>query len=842
MFVKRLGSKNVVSLRQRFKLFAGALIVVILLSAAYGYQRLSTTQSTIEANLIERNSLLQATHILRASLLDAYQAMDSFLLDPTQSEHRESINWAIRDALLLSKQLADSKAAVGEDDKRDFRHLNKTLLKLEVDIGELIEIRLEPSRQYPSLGIGAELLQPNRNRVNNAFSLALNALKGEERLDENPEVLGSFLQARHLWSQMLSNFRLYLANRMGSFNEDSLPVQENGIATMYGEYKKEMEILRPLVDEGIIGFETSEAYEELLDAADKWFGGFQKVKVIHSTNEWRIDAKLMKENISPSIELASIILRDINDRLVLAAENDTLKLGDVASLQSIVLWIVAAIAILFVISIVVSIEKLILIPVGMIAKALKQEALGKARQKLPTFYSSETKDLIEAFGEMSRQIHSRQSELEYRALHDGLTSLPNRTLLFDHIEHDIFIARRDEAPLTLLMLDLDLFKEVNDTFGHAVGDQLLIEVGKRLKSLLRDVDTVARMGGDEFSIILPGVGGEEVAAIANKLIRASQLPYEVDDMTLVVAASIGVAIYPEHGEDGKNLLQHADVAMYVAKQNKLGYSIYDPEQDQYSLTRFSMIADLRDAIENNSLELYFQPKLDLRSHEVVGVEALLRWNHLQHGFVSPEQIVELAEQTGFISQLTYWVAERAIQQASLWHSMNINLNISINISAHNLKDEGFVAGMKKILELQQLPCDQLTLEITENAMMSNPMLAVDTLTEFSNMGFGISVDDYGTGFSSLSYLSKLPVDELKIDKSFVINIDTDPSNETIVRSTIELAHNLGLNVVAEGIETQLVWNMLRSYGCDQAQGYLMSKPVPAPELELWLSQRSQALA
>ena len=840
--MKHLNKKNVVSLRQLFKFLAGALIVIILLSAAYGYQRLSTTQSIVEANLVERNSLLQATHILRASLLDAYQALDSFLLEPAQSEHWENIYQAIKDALLLSKQLADSKAMVGEEDKRDFRNLNQTLLKLEADIGELIEIRLDSSRQYPSLGIGADLLQPNRNRVNNAFGLAFNALKGEEQLDENPEVLETFLQARHLWTQVLSNFRLYLANRMGSFNEDALPVQENGIATMYGEYKKEMEKLRPLVDDGIIGFETSEAYEELLDAADKWFSGFQKVKFIHSTSEWRIDAKLMKENIAPSVELASTILRDINDRLVLAAENDILKLGDVASLQSVVLWIVAAIAILFVISLVVSIEKLILIPVGMIATALKQEALGKARQELPTLYSTETKDLIDAFGEMKRQIHLRQSELEYRALHDGLTSLPNRTLLFDHIEHDIFIARRDEAPLALLMLDLDLFKEVNDTFGHAVGDQLLVEVGKRLKSTLRDVDTVARMGGDEFSVILPGVGREDVAAIAKKLIKASQQPYEINSMTLVVAVSIGVAIFPEHGEDGKNLLQHADVAMYVAKQNKLGYSIYDPEQDQYSLVRFSMIADLRDAIKNNSLELYYQPKLDLRTHKVVGVEALLRWNHPQHGFVSPEKIVELAEQTGFISQLTYWVAENAMQQASSWRRMNIDLNISINISAHNLKDEGFVSGMKKILEEQQLPCEQLTLEITENAMMSNPMLAIDTLTEFSNMGFGISVDDYGTGFSSLSYLSKLPVDELKIDKSFVINIDTDPSNETIVRSTIELAHNLGLNIVAEGIETELVWNMLRSYGCDQAQGYLMSKPIPAPELELWLSEQSKALA
>ena len=840
--MKGLNKTNVVSLRQRFKLYASVLVFIILLSAAYGYQKLATTQSIVEENLVERNSLLQATHVLRASLLDVYQAIDSFLLDPAHSEYWDNIYQSIKDALLLSKQLADSRAMVSDADKSDFLKLNQTLKNLEADIDELIEIRLDPSRQYPSLGIGTEVLQPNRNRTNNAFGLAFNALKGEEKLDEHPEVLTTFLQARHLWTQVLSNFRLYLANRMGSFNEESLPIQEKSIATLFAAYKSEMEKLRPLVDEGAIGFETSEAYEELLDSTGKWFSGFQQVKLIHATNEWRIDAKLMKDNIAPGIELASTILRDINNRLVAASEKDITEIGNVASQQTLVLWIVAAIAALFVVSIVFSIEKLILIPVAIIATALKQEAMGKKGQELPRLYSTETKDLIDAFGEMSRQIHQRQSELEYRALHDGLTSLPNRTLLFDHIEHDIFIARRDEASLSLLMIDLDLFKEVNDTFGHAIGDQLLIEVGKRLKAILREVDTVARMGGDEFAVLLPDVGKQQVTAIARKLLKASELPYEVDGLTLVVSASIGVAIYPEHGDDAKNLLQHADVAMYVAKQNNLGYSIYDPEQDQYSLVRFAMIADLRDAIKNNLLELYFQPKLDLRSNAVTGVEALLRWNHPHHGFVSPEQIVELAEQTGFISQLTYWVAENAMQQASSWSSRNINLNISINISAHSLKDESFVSGMKQILETHQLPCEQLTLEITENAMMSNPMLAIDALSEFSQMGFGISVDDYGTGFSSLSYLSKLPVDELKIDKSFVMNIDTDPSNETIVRSTIELAHNLGLKVVAEGIETELVWNMLRSYGCDQAQGYLMSKPLPAFEIESWLSERSRARA
>lgn len=816
------------------------LVIFILTCAGYGYQRLSTTQTSIEVNLVERNGLLQATHILRSSLLDAYQAIDAFLLEPAKYENWDKIYAALKKTLLLSLQLSDSKSKIGHDDKKDFRQLYETLLKLEADIQELIEIRLDSSRQYPSLGIGSNIMQPNRDNVNNAFGLAINSLNGEEALSERPEVLASFIQARHRWTQVLSNFRLYLANRMGSFNEASLPIQEKGIDTMYEEYRTELEKLQPMVDGDVIGFETSEAYEEIIGSAEKWYQGFQQVKLIHGTSEWRIDGKLMKENIAPSVELASKLLRSVNDRLLVAAERDVSKIAEVASQQIIILWVVAGIAILFVIFVFISVESSILIPVGMIAAALKQEALGKSAKKLPTFYSNETKDLIDAFSEMSRQIHSRQSELEYRALHDGLTSLPNRTLLFDHIEHDIFIARRDESSLSLLMIDLDLFKEVNDTFGHAVGDQLLIEVGKRFKSTLRDVDTVARMGGDEFAILLPGADEKQVVEITKKLLKMTKLPYSIDGLELVISASIGVATYPEHGTDAKNLLQHADVAMYVAKQDKLGFAIYDKEQDQYSLMRFAMIADLREAIKCNDLELHFQPKLDLRSKEVLSVEALLRWQHPKQGFISPETIVELAEQTGLISQLTYLVTENAVAQLVAWQAMGIDIEISINISAHNLKDEDFVGVMRDIVETKEVPRGLITLEITENAMMSNPMLAVKALTEFSDMGFKISIDDYGTGFSSLAYLSKLPVDELKIDKSFVIDMDKDANNETIVRSTIELAHNLGLKVVAEGIETELVWNMLRSYKCDQAQGYLMSKPIPALEFEAWLSHKERA--
>jgi len=830
---KLFGSEKLVSLRNQFKLLASILVIFIVAGAWFGYTNLSSTRLAIENNLAERSKLLESTHVVRALLLDTYRSLDSFLLEPSRVEYRDSVAVSINEAVFYSQKLLDATQNSNEISSESIELLIATLRRLITETDELIETRLNPSLQYPSLAVGRRLLGPNRNRANNEIALALNALRGEEKLDGRPDITELFMNARHLWTQMLSNFRLYLANRMGSFNEDSLPIQEQGIETLYKEYLVEMARIQQLVDDEVVGFETSDAFTEFLNATKRWHEGFQEVKRIHHTSEWRIDAKLMKQNIVPSIQEASEILRLVNDRLVQAAEQDIETFDKVATQQTFILWLIAGLGIAFLASVVMTAERLVFSPISIIAKALKAQALGKTSLELPIAKSRETRDLTEAFSEMSRQINMRQSELEYRALHDGLTSLPNRSLLYENINHDISIARRDGAQVALLMIDLDRFKEVNDTFGHQVGDQLLIEVGNRLSTSLRDVDTVARMGGDEFAVILPEVDVMQAQHVAKKLFRRSQIPYVINDFKLTAPASIGIAMYPKHGTDAQVLLRRADVAMYVAKQDRIGYSVYDPDYDQYSIKRFAMISDLREALIKNNLELYYQPKMDMKSQQVLGVEALLRWNHPEHGFIPPEQIVELAEHTGTISELTYWVIDRALEQIIAWQEKGINLDVSVNVSAHNLRDEGFVGKISGIIHRHKFPCDQLTLEITENAMMENPTRAIDILKELDEMGVRLAVDDYGTGFSSLSYLSKLPVDELKIDKSFVFDMDTDRNNETIVRSTVELAHNLNMSVVAEGIESELVWNILRSFGCDHGQGYFMSKPLPVVELEAW---------
>jgi len=453
---------------------------------------------------------------------------------------------------------------------------------------------------------------------------------------------------------------------------------------------------------------------------------------------------------------------------------------------------------------------------------------------MPASRTLETRDLVEAFGEMHHLVNLRQAELEHRALHDALTSLPNRTLLFERIEHDIQLARRHDEQLCLLMLDLDRFKEINDTLGHEVGDSLLVEVGNRLRACLRETDTVARLGGDEFAILLPGTTADEALQAVGKLLDTFKRPFILKGVEFYVAGSIGVAAFPEHGEHAQDLLQHADVAMYSAKRNQSGYALYDPAKDEHTLSRLAMVTDLRQAVAQGQLQLHYQPILSLTTGDVVSVEALLRWHHPQHGQVSPELVIELAEKIGLIGQLTDAVIDQALAQAARWHSQGLPLHLSVNLSMHNLHDSQLAERMGAALRAHGVSGHTLTLEMTESAMMSNPRQVMHVLNGLDALGILIAVDDFGTGFSSLSYLKSLPVDILKIDKSFIFGLDEDKSDQAIVQATLSLGHNLGLEVVAEGVESREVWDLLRAMGCDRAQGYYMSKPLAPGELEAWL--------
>jgi len=457
---------------------------------------------------------------------------------------------------------------------------------------------------------------------------------------------------------------------------------------------------------------------------------------------------------------------------------------------------------------------------------------------------SETGQFAGAIAMLKDVTERKQAEaaLAHQALHDSLTGLPNRNLLHDRLEQAILTGRREDRRLALLLIDLDRFKEVNDTFGHHYGDLLLKQVGPRLRGALRESDTVARLGGDEFAVLLPTCTDVEAAQLAaTKLLEALQEPFVVEGQSLSISGSMGIVLYPDHGEDVQTVMRRADVAMYAAKRDGEGFSVYAMELDQHSASRLTLSSQLRQSIEANELVMHYQPKISLRSQQLIDVEALVRWQHRDHGLMGADHFVPLAEQTGLIKALSQWVLKAVLEQSQVWRAAGLKIGVAVNLSMRNLHDPQLPDQIAELLQRWQLPADMLRLEITETALMTNPARTMDVVTRLSELGTHLSIDDFGTGYSSLAYLKRLPVREIKIDKSFVRDMATNENDAVIVRSTIDLGHNLGLEVVAEGVETQDAWEQLVDLGCDLAQGYYMAVPMSVADLEIWLKQSSYGL-
>jgi diguanylate cyclase (GGDEF)-like protein len=443
----------------------------------------------------------------------------------------------------------------------------------------------------------------------------------------------------------------------------------------------------------------------------------------------------------------------------------------------------------------------------------------------------------------SRRLRRQAAENEYQAHHDTLTGLPNRSSFYERVGRAITRAAVDGEMAAVMIVDLDRFKEVNDTLGHHSGDILLKQAAERLTAALRPGDALARLGGDEFAVLLPALPHHDAAvAVAARIRDALERPFVLHGLTVHIDASTGIAVFPDHGADVESLIQRADIAMYAAKRSSLNFEIYAPEEDEHTPGRLQMLGELREAIDSDAFILHYQPKASLRTGAVDGVEALVRWEHPERGMVPPNDFIPLAEQTGLIKPLTAWVLDAALAQCRQWRDEGIELSIAVNLSVRNLLDTHLPDAIGALLQKWQLPASALQLEITEGTIVTDQVRALDVLGRLDGMGIGLAIDDFGTGYSSLAYLKDLPVRELKIDRTFVNNMDEDGSDAFIVRSTIDLARNLGLQVVAEGVETKATLDKLAALGCDLAQGYYLSRPLPAAELRDWLRARREGLA
>ncbi len=455
----------------------------------------------------------------------------------------------------------------------------------------------------------------------------------------------------------------------------------------------------------------------------------------------------------------------------------------------------------------------------------------------PVFEGGRVESVIAVANDITER---RRAELalKHQALHDALTDLPNRSFLNERLAALLDATGAMRGSLALAIIDLDRFKDVNDTLGHDAGDLLLQLVAARLRNVLRDQDLVARLGGDEFAIVIPGANVGEAAEIAQRLRAALAPPCTVRGRELDVSGSVGLAVAPDHGSDPATLLQHADVAMYAAKRGREGFAVYDPSLDRENAARLALESDLRRAITAGALELHYQPKVDLRSRSIGHVEALVRWPHATLGMLSPDRFIPVAEATGEIVPLTYWVLDEAVRQVRAWDEAGVVLGVAVNVSMHALDEPSLPDRVANALLRYCIAPDRLTLEFTESAVMHDTQSTRENIAQLAAMGVRLSVDDFGTGYSSLSAIKRLPVSEVKIDKSFVLGMARNPKDAEIVRLISDLGHNLGLQVVAEGVETADAWDAVDAIGCDVSQGYFISRPLPSDELVRFLREAS----
>ncbi len=518
------------------------------------------------------------------------------------------------------------------------------------------------------------------------------------------------------------------------------------------------------------------------------------------------------------------------------------KLEDTRKIMYIVAGVVTLLAALISF---LMLQRAALDPIAQLTRQLQRVKKDKKYlgEKVHVKGNNEMADLADHFNDMSSELGILYKTLEKMAFTDMLTRLPNRTVFYDRLVQAVNIAQRQNTPFAVMMMDLDKFKWVNDTLGHHIGDKLLKEISSRLRSCMRKSDTVARLGGDEFAALLPGLKEQaDAKLLANKIVEAIAKPMMLDGHDLTCGISIGIVYCPEHGIEGDQLVQRADVAMYHAKKKRQGFMIYEPALDKHSLYRLNMEQELSAAIKNGDLELHYQPRINLIDGRVDSAEALIRWNHPERGYLLPDEFVPLIEQSNLIHEMTQWVFTTVMQDCAQWHKENLIVGASVNLSRRNLDDMRVVEIVNSTLMTSGIDPQWLCLELTESIMASDSEKITQILKHLHGLGARLSVDNFGTGQFSLAHLGRLPIDEIKIDKTFIQHMEQDGSEAVIVRSMIDLAHNMGIRTVAEGVESQQVRDLLLEMGCDAAQGFFFCRPIRAEEFAVWFKENQSAIS
>lgn len=806
--------------------------ILALFSAASSFYIVDVTQKNAHA-LQLRDTVTKSVNRIRQANQQANSTLSAMLVSP-QQQYPQQISQSLQQAIDETHNLRSSLLNNIPKVKEITEDLYHDTLKLQDQTNNLIEKIKDPNWVYPMLPYINNILLESNTEFESATTLALQEIAEEEGDSYSSALYREIAQIRDLWRLQILNFRAVIVRFAGLNRIERIP-QEQNIEIVNKEIRDKIEKLGNSAQKDSFGFETEESLTTMRYRARKWHEDYVNLQKIRNSKIWRADIHFIETIIRPIQTDIREDLEELEHAMLDWSSKNTAAVEAAALQTNYELWGMTAAAVMFVILIYFMISRSVLNPIKKIAAAITEDGKQIEHISLPSKSSHEIHSLITAYNTMRRQIHHRQKALEYQALHDSLTSLPNRALLQDRLEQSIQQARRHNSTIALMLLDLDRFKNINDTLGHNVGDQVLQEISLRLHNCLRTSDTVARLGGDEFAIICPGVDTTQASAFIEKVISEIEQPITINKQNMHVGVSVGITLFPKNSDNADSLMRQADIAMYDAKHNKKNYCFFHRKMEELNASSLSLLGDLKEELRQptENLSLYYQPQIDIRSKKIHSVEALLRWKHPTHGTLPPDEIVRICEQSGLITVLTYWVLEKVIKAHKDWTDIGLNLNVSANLSAWDLQNNELPSHIMQLLKQYNVAANKLTLEITESAVMNDPARARETLNTLSEMGIRLDIDDYGTGFSSLAYLKMLPVNGLKIDKSFVIDMQNNENDNIIVQSTIDLAHNLKMIVIAEGVETEEALASLKNYNCNYAQGYFIAKPMPETDLKKW---------
>jgi len=826
------------SIKGRFFYIAGILILILALAATVGrlYVEWTTRSSVdkIQARSLTSDALDQVTR----NLVRVEKHLERFILQPDAGDRR-NLEQALELLGMALLRLRENEWSNKQGSSRTLiQDLENDYQRLGESSARLVETRLDVNLWFPVSQVIQNRLLPE----NLAFSSAVDTLIEDLEQANGPDAVKLYrgaVQLRHYWNRMTSEFRLLVANRMGVFSLDpaagmasraaNVRIYASGVESLLGQLEIKQKELP-----------TSVQIRTLRSHYTTWIAGYDKVADNIHGNGWRRDLVLLTSEIDPLVNLMQQRLSTLTLELEAASNRDITLLTRTAQQLSDIILMLALIGTGLILIGYFAFKRHLLQPVAVLTHALQSEALGRAHGPLPEVRVAETRDLLQAFHWMRKKVQERQSRLDHLAHHDALTGLPNRLLYRDRLEHALQICERSHSLLAVLFLDLDRFKQVNDTLGHLIGDLLLVEVADRLRRTLRNADTVARFSGDEFAVLMENIENrDEVTVVVKKVREALSRPYRLEGQEVRVSASIGIALGPLDARDADTLLRNADAAMYEAKRiGRNRFYFYSRDITERAIAFLALEQDMRSALERNEFQLLYQPIVSTDGARVYGCEALLRWNMEDRGTIEPESFISVLEETGMILPVTERTLERVSSMQRVMRRAGFHdLVISVNLSPRLISAGTFCDSLLSHVRRNSIHPEQLLLEITEETLVRDIAGAERELHRLRDHGIRIALDDFGSGPSSITHLRRFPFDMVKIDREYVGRIPHDPHASILVKAVTGLAHDFAMSVTAVGVEHPEQLDYLRRNGCDLIQGFHIGKPLNADEFIDFLHRR-----